>query len=147
MEGLKKPLSILSLVLAIVGLGLSIYLTYVHYNIDALVCGTGGCEIVQTSRYSEMFGVPIAVFGVVMFTALIIAIVLRERLPEHADMIGTGIVIVLLMAVLYWAYLSYLEANVIHAWCQWCVATSLVTLAFLFVESYRWYQSYSRIGA
>lgn len=147
MDGLKKPLTIISLILATVGLGLSIYLTYVHYNIHALVCGTGGCEIVQTSQYSEMFGIPIAIFGVVMFTALIVAIILRERLAEYADMIGTGIVIVLLMAVLYWAYLSYLEASVIHAWCQWCVATSLVTLAFLFVESYRWYQSYSRIGA
>lgn len=147
MTGFKNPLTIISLILATVGLALSLYLTYVHYNIDALVCGTGGCEIVQTSQYSEMFGIPIAIFGDIMFVALIFGVILRERLTEHADLIGTGIVMVLLMAVLYWAYLSYLEANVIHAWCQWCIATSLVTLTMLIVESYRWYRGYSQIGA
>lgn len=147
MAAFRRPLTIISLILGIVGLGLSVYLTYVHYNIDALVCGTGGCEIVQTSQYSEMFGIPIAVFGVIMFATLIVAIILREQVDAYADMIGTGIVVVLLMAVLYWAYLSYLEANVIHAWCQWCIATSLVTLTMLIVESYRWYRGYSQIGA
>lgn len=147
MSVLMKPLTLISLVLGIAGLGLSGYLTYVHFNIDALVCSTGGCEIVQSSQYSKMFGIPIAIFGLVMFVTLLVGIVLREYLPEYADMIGTGIVVILLMAVLYWGYLSYLEANVIHAWCQWCVATSLVTLAMFIVESYRWYRGYSRIGA
>lgn len=147
MTAFKKPLTIASTILAMVGLGLSSYLTYVHYNIDALVCGTGGCEVVQASKYSEMFGLPIALFGVIMFVGLLAGIVAREILHEYADLISTGMLVVLLTAVIYWAYLSYLEANVIHAWCQWCIATSLVTVTMLVVEGIRWYQSYTELGA
>lgn len=143
----RNPLAMASLVLAIVGLALSLYLSYVHFNIDALVCSGGGCEIVQTSRYSEMFGIPIAFMGVAMFLALIAAIVLRELRPEHADLITTGMVVILLTAVIYWAYLTYIELNVLNAVCQWCVITSIATLFMLIIEGYRWYQNYSRLDS
>lgn len=130
-----------------IGLALSAYLTYVHYNRDALVCGTGGCELVQSSEYSEMFGVPIALFGVLMFTVLIAGIVLREIREDLADMLNTGILMILVAAIIYWAYLTWLELNVIHAVCQWCVATSIVTALLCVVEAFRWYRAYTSIGS
>jgi len=147
MASFRHPLTIASLVLAMVGLALSSYLSYVHYNLDALVCGTGSCELVQTSEYSEMFGIPIALFGVAMFVTIIAGIFLRELRPETADLVSTGILAILLTAVLYWIYLTYLEINVIHAICQWCVASSLVTLTLLTVEGVRWYRNYTSLGA
>lgn len=146
MSTFRHPLTIASLVLAMVGLALSTYLSYVHYNLDALVCGTGGCELVQTSEYSEMFGIPIALFGVAMFVIVIAGIILRERRPETADLVSTAILAILLTAILYWIYLTYLEINVIHAICQWCVASSLVTLTLLVVEAVRWYRNYTSLG-
>ena len=136
---IRQSITIVSLVLSLTGLALSAYLTYVHYNLDALVCGTGGCELVQTSEYSEMFGVPIALFGLLMFAVLAGAIVLRAVRPDLAEYISTGIVMILVAAIVYWAYLTWLELNVIHAVCQWCVATSIVTALLLVVEAYRWY--------
>ena len=147
MATFRNPLTIASLVLAVVGLALSAYLSYVHYNLDALVCGTGSCELVQTSEYSEMFGIPIAIFGVVMFIVVIAGIILRELRPETADLVSTGILVILLTAILYWIYLTYLEINVIHAICQWCVASSLTTLALFIVEAIRWYRNYTSLGA
>lgn len=141
-----NPLTVASLVLATIGLALSLYLSYVHFNLDALVCSGGGCEIVQTSRYSEMFGIPIAFMGVAMFITLIVAIVVRERKPEYTDILGTAIVGILLTAVLYWAYLTYIELNVLYAVCQWCVATSIVTVIMLVIEGYRWYRNYSQLA-
>lgn len=146
MEALGKPLTLASGFLALIGLAISAYLTYVHYNPDALVCGTGGCDIVQTSQYSTIFGIPIAIFGIVLFVTLIAGLVIREFRADWADMISTGILMMLTAAVLYWIYLTYLELNVIHAICQWCVATSIVTLVLLFVEGYRWYQGYTNLG-
>lgn len=146
MPGLRKLLSFLSLLLSIVGLWLSAYLTYVHYNPGALVCSTGGCAVVQGSKYSVMFGMPIALFGLAMFIALIAGIIIRELQPRAADMISTGIVMILVAAVLVWIYLTYLELRVIYAVCQWCVATSVVTVLLLIVEGYRWYRDYQRIG-
>ena len=130
-----------------IGLALSAYLTYVHYNLDALICGTGGCELVRSSEYSEMFGVPIALFGVLMFTALIAGIVLREFREDLAEMLSTGILMILVAAIIYWAYLTWLELNVIHAVCQWCVATSIVTALLCVVEAFRWYRGYTSIGS
>lgn len=146
MAGFRHPLTIASLVLAVVGLALSAYLTYVHYNLDALVCGTGGCELVQTSEYSEMFGIPIAIFGLLMFITVIAGIILRELRPDTSDLVSTGILMILLTAVLYWAYLTWLELTVIHAICQWCVMTSGATVLLLGVEATRWYRNYKEIG-
>ena len=147
MAGLRNRFTIASLALATVGLILSAYLTYVHYNIDALVCGTGGCELVQTSEYSEMFGIPIAIFGLLMFITVIAGVILRERRPETGDLVSTGILMILLTAVLYWVYLTWLELNVIHAICQWCVMTSGATVLLLGVEATRWYRNYTQIGS
>lgn len=146
MNALRRPLTLLSLVLSGVGLGLSTYLTYVHYNPGALVCSDGGCAIVQLSEYSTMFGVPIALFGVGMFVTLIAGIALRELRDDFSDLVSTGMITILVAAVLYWAYLTYLEAYVIHAFCQWCVITSIVTTLLLVVEGIRWYQGYRTPG-
>lgn len=49
---------------AFVGLLDSAYLTAKHYAGSALSCGFfTGCEQVTTSAYSEVFGIPIALFG------------------------------------------------------------------------------------
>jgi uncharacterized membrane protein len=129
-----KRLSIVSLVLAIVGAGISGYLTY---NLDALVCAGGGCEIVQTSRYSEIMGIPVALMGLLMFLAVIALIVVRDRIEEYAYLANAGIMILLVSSLIYFGYLTYLEANVIHAWCQWCVATSIVAVILFLVEAFR----------
>lgn len=132
-----KRLSIASLVLAIVGAGISAYLTYVHFNLDALVCAGGGCEIVQQSQYSEIMGVPIAVMGLLVFLGVIALIIVRERMLDYAYLANAGIILLLVSSLIYFAYLTYLEMNVIHAWCQWCVATSIVTLILFIVEIVR----------
>jgi len=51
--------------LAIVGLLISDYLSWVHYMGVVPVClsGSGGCETVQSSSYATIFGVPVAVIG------------------------------------------------------------------------------------
>ena len=51
-------------VLAVLGIGVAGYLTYVHYAGLHPVCGVShGCETVQTSRYAYLSGVPVALLG------------------------------------------------------------------------------------
>jgi len=33
------------------------------------------------------------------------------------------------VGVVFCAYLTYLEASVIHAWCQWCIASATIVTA------------------
>jgi uncharacterized membrane protein len=127
--------------LAIVGLGLSGYLTYTHFNEAALVCSIGGCETVQSSSYSTIGPVPIALLGMGMFSALIVLAVMRLRRSTliSAETASLAAWAMLLAGILYYAYLTYVELFVLHAICQWCVASSIAALAIFGLESvYFW---------
>src|SRR4051812_11240116 len=65
-----SALPLIILVLSVLGLGVAGYLTYAHYNQDALVCTVGSCHTVQSSKYAMIGGVPIAIFGACMYVAL-----------------------------------------------------------------------------
>jgi len=55
----------LTAVLALIGIAIAGYLTWVHYAGLEPVCvgGGGGCERVQSSRWAELAGIPVAVLG------------------------------------------------------------------------------------
>jgi hypothetical protein len=51
--------------LAVAGLGVSAYLLTVHWGWWGAVClGVGDCQLVNTSRFSEFLGVPVALWGI-----------------------------------------------------------------------------------
>ena len=57
---------------ALLGLAVSAYLTWVHYaGIEPVCTGISDCERVQTSSYAELAGIPVAVLGVVGYAALL----------------------------------------------------------------------------
>jgi uncharacterized membrane protein len=59
--------------LALLGIGVAGYLTYVHYaELSPLCLGAGGgCEKVQTSDQAELAGVPVALLGLVSYVTLL----------------------------------------------------------------------------
>jgi uncharacterized membrane protein len=121
-------------VLALAGLFISIYLYLFKIGrIGTLACGTGGCETVQLSPQSQFLGVDVALIGAVGY-AVLLALALLLLDPRRA---GPGRLLTLLVAlaggaVLFTAYLKYLEFFVIHAVCRWCVASAVViTLLFI----------------
>ncbi len=124
----------LSLLLGLVGAGIGAYLVWVHYDLDALVCGLGDCEVVQTSSYAEVFGIPIAILGLLMYVALVgltLARLLRPALLVPASMAALAITGA---GSLYSAWLTWVEIEVLEAICQWCVASAIVTTAMFIVE-------------
>jgi uncharacterized membrane protein len=118
--------------LAIVGLLISAYLSWVHYMGVAPVCvgGSGGCQSVQTSSYATIFGVPVAVIGLVGYSALLLSAWLRSELGIYLGFL------VSLVGTLFSAYLTYLEVFVIHAICEWCVASAALVVAALLCAAY-----------
>ena len=111
-------------VLALAGAGVAAYLTATKLSGAAPVCATGGCETVQTSRYSELAGVPVALLGLIGYLLLVGTAAVRDDL---AAALGAAIA---LGAAAYAGYLLYVQASVIDAYCQWCL-TSDVLLALL----------------
>jgi uncharacterized membrane protein len=123
-------------VLSILGIAVAGYLTIVHYREDLLVCGvTSGCKTVQTSPYSEVAGIPIAILGVLMYLSLLGSVGIRLKWSELSDPAGMVAFVIALTGAVYAAHLTYLELFVIHAICQWCVASAILTLALCLIEA------------
>ena len=112
---------------------ISAYLTWVHLSGAVPVCvgGAGGCEAVQTSRYSEVLGVPVAALGLVAYAGLLLSAAVRS---ENGVLFGF---FVALVGTLFSAYLTYLELFVIGAICQWCVANAVVVVVALVLATLR----------
>jgi uncharacterized membrane protein len=119
--------------LAMAGFLISAYLTWTYLNGAVPVCvgSSGGCETVQTSRYSEILGVPVAALDLFAYAVMLVCAVLRG---ESAAVSGA---FVALVSVLFSAYLSYLELFVLRAICQWCVASAVLVVAYLVLGTLR----------
>lgn len=124
----------LTALVALVGLFVALYLAlYKAGIIGTVACGTGGCETVQVSRWSEFLGVPVAAWGVGYY-ALVLALSLasiQDRWMESRRL-SVAILVVTGWGVLFSAWLTYLELFVINAICRWCVVSALIA-AGLFV--------------
>jgi uncharacterized membrane protein len=109
------------------GIGVASYIAIEAAGGDAPTCiaGSSGCETVANSTYSHLFGVNIAVFGIVGYVLLLIASLARG---DGARMSGFGFALV---GFGYSVYLTYLELFKIEAICQWCVVSAvLMTILF-----------------
>jgi uncharacterized membrane protein len=122
-------------VLALLGVAVAFYLTLVHYDEELLVCGvTSGCKTVQSSKYSELAGIPVALYGLAMYLSLLalgIARWIRPRFASNATLAAAGIALV---GALYALYLTYVELFVIDAICQWCVISAILTILLCIIE-------------
>jgi uncharacterized membrane protein len=116
--------------LALIGAAIAGYLTWVHYAGLEPVCvgGGGGCEKVQSSRWAELAGVPVAVLGLAGYVAILASLVLPEEPGALAaaflSLVGFG----------FSAWLTYVEIEKIDAICQWCVASAIVMTALALVS-------------
>jgi uncharacterized membrane protein len=108
-------------VLALAGLAVAGYLTWAHYSGGSVICvREGGCETVQKSSYSEIAGIPVAVFGVAFYATMLALLALDS---EDARFAAAALAFV---GVLFSGYLLVLQAFVIDAYCVWCLASDVV---------------------
>ena len=114
--------------LAVVGLAISIYLTYVHYaGIEPVCSSISNCERVQTSEYAELVGIPVAVLGIVGYAAILVSLWMRVDVTA----------LLAYLALAFSAYLTWAEVFKIDAICQWCVASAIITLAIAVLATVR----------
>lgn len=103
--------------LALAGIAVAGYLTYVHYAELQPLCvgGGGGCERVQSSPWAELGGVPVALLGLLAYATLIGALLWRaRRVAATVAFTGFG----------FSAWLTYVEIAELDAICPWCVASA-----------------------
>ena len=117
--------------LALVGLLVATYLwLYKIGVIGELQCGTGGCEVVQTSRYADLFGIPVAFYGVAGYAVLFV-LGLAGLQPARAGDRRLAVLVAALASAgfAFTLYLTSLELLVLHAICRWCIASAAIMTA------------------
>ena len=134
---MEKRLSQLTILLAVLGLLVSVYMTiYKLTSNDSMCIGSGDCKTVNASRYSEInlagFDIPVAVLGVAGYAA-ILGVLLFERKIDFLQQNGSLVLFGLsLMGFLFTLYLIYVEIALIKALCPFCLASQIVmTIIFI----------------
>ena len=122
-----------SLALAILGALDALYLLTMKYTQSEAMCvGNHGCTTVNNSIYSVIYGIPISVFGVGAYLVIAAILMLAPKIKLARESGSMGIFGISMIGVLFSAYLTYLEADVIHAFCPFCLASAtIITLIFI----------------
>lgn len=119
--------------LSALGFADAAYLAITHWRGELPSCGGYvGCDVVNTSRYADIYGIPIAAFGALLFALLLAVSLVRGRPPARNWVYSTLVLYSLaLAAAVFMAYLTAIEILVLHAVCYWCLAMAAITLLVL----------------
>ena len=124
---------------AIIGLVVSGYLAYVKVFQQPIYCtpGLGDCVTVNSSQWSELWGIPIALFGVLSYLAVLFLVFFGQKITFLKRYSGFLVFGISTFGFLYSLYLTYLEIFVLKTICQWCLVSALCMTA-IFVASILW---------
>lgn len=104
------------------------------------MCTAGGsCLKVQTSIYSKLAGVPVALMGLIGYVGIMASLLTpeneRTRFATMAlTMVGFG----------FSAYLTYRELFSIHAVCEWCASSAVILTVLMFLAIWRFLRGHPR---
>jgi uncharacterized membrane protein len=121
-----------SLVIALLGVVVSAYLTVEHYTSPALLaCPEGAtinCAKVTSSVWSSLLGVPVALLGLLFFVAMAVLVspaAWRRRVLDPVRVLGAAAGVVMAL------YLVWVELFRVDALCLWCTGAHLCAVALL----------------
>lgn len=120
--------------LAVVGIAVSSVSLYHHYGSSKTnFCDFGesfNCDIVNRSTYSSIFGIPVALIGILGYALLLVMATLYRAKAEAPTILMAFSTLGLGFAI----YLTYIEWFVLGTWCILCLS-SLVTIVLITVFS------------
>jgi uncharacterized membrane protein len=125
-----------AMLISLIGLGDAIFLTVHHLTGRSVRCAIStGCDTVLASPYATMGGIPIAAFGALAYFAAFSLATLVTFGYERARPLLAFVVTLMLLSTLW---LFYLQAFVLHAFCDYCLLSAAMTLALTVVVVLGW---------
>ena len=122
---LPKEVLVLGIIFALVGFVDATYLTVAHYANFIPPCSIGGCEVVTTSSYSVILGVPLALIGALYYLFILVMFVhhIDKRILWPIQVISW----VTTLGVIGYLYLFYVQVGILKAICIYCMLSSAMT--------------------
>ncbi len=122
--------------LTLVGIIFACYAITLHFAPSASRFCTYGpslnCDVVNKSEWSTILGIPVAIFGLIAYLLVFIAVLKRKTIEKMLaftpDDFWTYLYIIVMFMFAFQLYLTFLEAFVIHAYCIVCLGSQLVTI-------------------
>ena len=112
-------------VLSLCGLADAIYLTIEHITGQSVRCTiVAGCSEVLSSSYAVVGGYPLASIGALAYFTVFSLAILALFGYRIAGQLLTLFVLAMCLVSLW---LIYLQAFVIHAFCQFCLLSAIIT--------------------
>ena len=141
----RETLRHLFIPLACIGVLLSAYLLKLHFTPQGSFCDindTFNCATVNASGYAVVFGVPVALLGMLHYLFLLIAsllpVTLARLLRLDARTYYLGLTYYMALGLIFSAYLTFVEAFVLFAYCVLCVTSAIITLVQFFLAFRLW---------
>ena len=119
------------LVLSLLGVFNTTYLLWTHTSpLHPMLCVGSGCDEVRESSYSVVFGLPLPLFGLIMYAVLALLVFTAPLVSTSLRSLALygrhSMVVISTFGFTISLYLTFLEAFVIRAWCVWCVVSALI---------------------
>lgn len=130
LQKIPNSFAIALLVIALLGFADATYLTIEHFQGVIPPCTTGGCELVLTSAYSQIWGIPVALLGSIYY--LLISIGMVAYLDSKNTNILKWTLSLTVFGLLCSIWFVVLQLFIIKSICQYCMF-SATTSATLFI--------------
>jgi len=128
---------IILILLILFGIADATYLTIEHYSqlippctVNRLLPIASDCSIVLRSSYSVVFGVPLAVFGIIQYSSLLIAIILLVIFKKK--IISYWIILQSIVGAIFSMYFMFIQIVILKSICLYCTLSALISFAILF---------------
>ena len=123
----RPRLFILAALLSLVGLADSIYLTVTHLTGEDVTClASSGCSEVLSSAYASVVNIPLGAFGALGYFIAFSLATLAAFGYARARTLLTVVVAGMLLTTLW---LLYVQAFVLHAFCDFCLLSAALTFS------------------
>jgi len=133
---MKRGILIAFIAVSFAGFLDAAFLTLEHFLNRIPPCGVGGCEIVTTSAYSAIFGVPVAFLGAIYYFLMFAGAIFswQKGNDSYFNLLGRATWIGLISSI----WFVYAQFFILHAVCWYCLFSALTsTTLFIFGMSWR----------
>lgn len=121
-------------ILAFLGFLDASYLTINHYRKIIPPCSIAhGCETVLTSKFATIAGIPIATAGIVYYITMLVLVILYLQ-SKYSQKYLRLLLFVVISGLIVSGVLFYIQAFILHAFCQYCLASEVIII-FMFIVS------------
>jgi len=125
-------------ILSLFGLADAAFLTYEHYKqvtppctVNHLLPIVSDCGKVLRSSYAIMFGVPLAVFGVVQYFFLFLAIILLAIYRKK--IFAYWVILQSMIGAVFSLYFMYIQIGILKSICTYCTLSALISFVIFFL--------------